>query len=64
MENRPLAQEMYKNVEVGDIIPEDLFYAVSLIYAELYTRASSTRQQCNKEKRKRLWLKTEWIAFN
>jgi len=36
IENRPLAQELYKTVDVGDIIPEDLFYAVSLIYAELY----------------------------
>jgi flagellar biosynthetic protein FlhB len=36
IENRPLAQEMYKTVEIGDIIPEDLFYAVSLIYAELH----------------------------
>ncbi len=36
IENRPLAQEMYFRLEVGDIIPEELFYAVSLIYAELY----------------------------
>ncbi|MBN1531651.1 MAG: flagellar biosynthesis protein FlhB [Spirochaetes bacterium] len=38
IENRPLAQEMYRRLEVGDIIPEDLFYAVSLIYAELYRK--------------------------
>ncbi len=36
VENRPLAQELYKRLEVGDFIPEDLFYAVSLVYAELY----------------------------
>ena len=35
IENRPLAQEMYKRLEVGDIIPEDLFYAVSLVYGEI-----------------------------
>ncbi len=35
IQNRPLAQEMYKRLEVGDIIPEDLFYAVSLIYGEI-----------------------------
>ena len=35
IQNRPLAQEMYKRLEVGDIIPEDLFYAVSLVYGEL-----------------------------
>lgn len=38
IENRPLAQEMYKRIDVGDIIPEDLFYAVSLVYAELYKK--------------------------
>ncbi len=38
IENRPLAQELYKRVDVGDIIPEDLFYAVSLIYAEVYKK--------------------------
>lgn len=38
IENRPLAQEMYFKLEVGDIIPEGLFYAVSLVYAELYKR--------------------------
>ena len=36
IENRPLAQEMYKRLEVGDFIPEDLYKAVSLVYAELY----------------------------
>jgi flagellar biosynthesis protein FlhB len=38
IQNRPLAQEMYKRIDVGDIIPEDLFYAVSLVYAELYRK--------------------------
>jgi flagellar biosynthetic protein FlhB len=38
IENRPLAQEMYKRLDVGEIIPEDLFYAVSLVYAELYRK--------------------------
>ncbi len=36
IENRPLAREMYERLEIGDIIPEDLFYAVSLVYAELF----------------------------
>ncbi len=35
IENRPLAQELYRRLEVGDIIPEDLFYAVSLVYGEI-----------------------------
>ena len=38
VENRPLAQELYRRLEVGDIIPEDLFYAVTLVYAELYRK--------------------------
>ncbi|OHD71548.1 MAG: flagellar biosynthesis protein FlhB [Spirochaetes bacterium RBG_16_49_21] len=33
--NRPLAQEMYRRLNVGDIIPEDLFYTVSLVYGEI-----------------------------
>lgn len=38
VENRPLAQELYFTLDVGDIIPGNLFYAVSLVYAELYKR--------------------------
>lgn len=36
IENRPLAQEIYYSLDVGDMIPENLFYAVSLVYAEVY----------------------------
>jgi len=38
IENRPLARELYSRLEVGDIIPDDLFRAVSFVYAELYKR--------------------------
>lgn len=38
IENRPLARELYNRLDVGDIIPEDLFRAVSFVYAELYKR--------------------------
>ncbi len=38
VENRPLAQELYRRLEIGDVIPEDLFYAVTLVYAELYRK--------------------------
>lgn len=38
VENRPLAQELYAKLEIGDIIPEELFYAVSLVYADLYKK--------------------------
>jgi len=43
VENRPLAQELYKRLEIGDMIPEDLYRAVSLVYAELY-RARDERR--------------------
>ena len=38
IENRPLAQQLYRDVEIGDILPEDLFYAVSLVNGELYKK--------------------------
>ncbi len=38
IENRYLAREMYNRLDIGDMIPEDLFYAVSLVYAELYKK--------------------------
>jgi len=38
IENRPLAQELYKSVDVGDIIPENLFRAVIEIYKILYDK--------------------------
>jgi flagellar biosynthesis protein FlhB len=38
VENRPLAQELFYTLDVGDSIPEKLFYAVSLVYAEFYKK--------------------------
>ncbi len=38
IENRPLAQELFYTLDVGDFIPEKLFYAVSLVYAEFYRK--------------------------
>lgn len=35
-ENRPLAQSLYKQVEVGQPIPEDLYKAVAAILAEIW----------------------------
>ncbi len=35
VENRTLAQEMYKNIEVGDIIPENLYKAVVAVYQQI-----------------------------
>lgn len=44
IENRPLARELYNRLDVGDIIPEDLFRAVSFVYAELYKRDNRFRK--------------------
>ena len=35
-ENKPLAQALYKSVEVGDIIPEEMYQAVASILAQVY----------------------------
>ncbi len=35
-ENRPLARALYDQVEVGDMIPEDLYKAVAAILAEIW----------------------------
>ena len=34
-ENKPLAQALYKQVEIGQVIPEDLYQAVASILAQL-----------------------------
>ena len=36
IENRPLARSLYRNVEVGQAIPIDLYAAVAAILAHLY----------------------------
>ncbi|MBN2442453.1 MAG: flagellar biosynthesis protein FlhB [Spirochaetales bacterium] len=41
VENRPLAQELYYTLDIGDFIPEKLFYAVSLVYAEFYKQKNN-----------------------
>ncbi len=35
-ENKPLAQALYKQAEVGDIIPEDLYKAVAALLAQIW----------------------------
>ncbi|MBR1639740.1 MAG: flagellar biosynthesis protein FlhB [Treponema sp.] len=43
VENRPVARDLYTNLEVGDIIPDNYIRAVALIYAQLdkYKNANS-----------------------
>ena len=35
VENKPVARDLYTNVEVGDIIPEVYYRAIAAIYAQL-----------------------------
>jgi flagellar biosynthetic protein FlhB len=44
VENRPLAQNLYKNVEVGDYIPGHLYRAVAEILAYIYKAKSMFRR--------------------
>ena len=42
MENKPLAQALYKQVEIGDSIPQDLFKAVAEVLAYVYRLKKKT----------------------
>jgi flagellar biosynthesis protein FlhB len=50
MENRPLAQALYKSVEVGDPIPSALYHAVAEILVLIYKAQAEVR---NREARRR-----------
>jgi flagellar biosynthesis protein FlhB len=41
-ENKPLAQALYKAVEVGEMIPEDLYQAVASVLAQLFKNQGRT----------------------
>ena len=45
MENRPLAQALYKSVEVGDPIPSALYHAVAEILVMIYKAQSEVRNR-------------------
>ncbi len=63
VENRPLAQELCKRLEVGDYIPDDLFYAVSLVYSELYREGTVRLQQGNVRGGACRWLRSRGMSF-
>ena len=44
MENKPLAQALYKEVEIGDAIPEKFYEVMSTILAEVYRLAGKTEE--------------------
>jgi flagellar biosynthetic protein FlhB len=43
MENRPLAQALYHQVEIGESVPEDLFQAVAEVLAYVYRLKGKTK---------------------
>ena len=45
MENKPLAQALYKSVEVGDAIPADLYQAVAEILVIVFRTRAELREQ-------------------
>ena len=45
MENRPLAQALYKGAEVGDAIPSALYHAVAEILVMVYKAQAEVRKR-------------------
>ena len=45
MENKPLAQALYKSVEVGDAIPAQLYQAVAEILVLVFRAQAEVREQ-------------------
>jgi flagellar biosynthesis protein FlhB len=43
-ENKPLAQALYKAVDVGEMIPEELFHAVATVLAQLFKAKGRTKR--------------------
>ncbi len=44
MENKPLAQALYREVEIGDVIPEKFYEVMSTILAEVYRLAGKSAE--------------------
>jgi flagellar biosynthetic protein FlhB len=44
MENKPLAQALFREVEIGDTIPEKFYEAISIILAEVYKLGNKTAE--------------------
>jgi flagellar biosynthetic protein FlhB len=44
MENKPFAQALFQEVEIGDAIPEKFYDAMSIILAEVYRLANKTAE--------------------
>jgi flagellar biosynthetic protein FlhB len=44
VENKPLAQALYKEVEIGDVIPEKFYEVMSTILAQVYKMSGKTAE--------------------
>ncbi len=44
IENKPLAQALYREVEIGDVIPEKYYEVISTILAEVYRMSGKTAE--------------------
>jgi len=44
IENKPLAQALYNEVEIGDVIPEKYYEVISTILAEVYRMSGKTAE--------------------
>jgi flagellar biosynthetic protein FlhB len=51
MENKPLAQALYKSVEVGDPIPSALYHAVAEIFVLVFRAQSEVRNRDARNRR-------------
>ena len=50
IENRPLAQTLYKSVEVGDSIPSELYQAVAEILVVVFRAQAEVRAKDNERR--------------
>ena len=63
MENKPLAQALYKSVEVGDSIPAKLYQAVAEILALVFrAQAEVRRSEAERRSRNASGEKTEGVS--
>ena len=52
MENKPLAQALYKSVDVGDTIPAQLYQAVAEVLVVVFRAQAEAREQERKRRAK------------
>lgn len=52
IENKPLAQALHRNVEVGDVIPADLYQAVAEILVVVFRAQAEVQEQEAKRSRR------------